>query len=489
MVIFQAGFARMASALGGTGPPGGGDTPPPDGGASATAAGQGGGPPPGGRANQGSASLGSPPKKGMNERMFTFFQRINTVCVDLSSTFAYTIKKEDVLKLAKEDLGINGRDVVDLQIHPIRKYVFFKFVSEEVMSRVERKLDKWVYSNTYKTHLTGWKCDKRSTEVKIFGVSPDKSDFDIVAVMSQFGDVKQGIVRGKLFGNEWGHVTDGSVKVRIENYNTGSANDKYPKLPPFIVFEEEGEIWKLSCDQIEECCWKCLMPGHIGRYCNAYNSNNYVNRAKKNLKGGRGRDVHADETGGLQKRREDEKKRNEQSRRDKEDKERQEKLQKEKGGARADVSEPNAEGITPATPVGDETPVSTDPVDPFDKAMQERKKKEVEKNQAVNSVDTSAGTAVDSTGEASTEVPNPDSSVKLSRKVVEAPKFSPETSESDNDLQTEREWQSQGRKRRARSHSPGESKKLVKPSSSDSRKALQEKAKSVQKKANADLKQ
>ena len=432
---------------------------------------------------------GTPPRRGMNERLFTFFRRTNTICVDVSSIYANSIKKEDAFHLVKDDLKLSGRDVLDIQVHPIRKYIFLKLANEDVVDKVQRQLDKWVYSERFKTHLTGWKCDRRTTEVKIFGVSPDKTDYNIVHVMSQFGEIKDGAKRGKMFGDGWGHVTDGTVKVRIEDYNNGEDVSR-PKLPPFIVFEEEGEIWKLSSDQIEECCWKCLEPGHIGRYCRAFNPNLYSNR----LKGGARRQEGGEGKQRDRKNRENEEsKRKEDARRKEKQKQEMEQLEKEQK-ERRESEEKRRQGLA-----GDEQK-EREAREEEDKKRKEKERQEKEQKSSRNgaklvpaiSYKTDCKTIVDAVVQSVVETPV--------KKKLQALEFNPETtSESENEVtglekSDDLPWTTVTGRKRQRENKDSQvdscHKVVVRSSSLDSlakRKSLQEKAKSFQTTVNKDL--
>ena len=105
------------------------------------------------------------------------------------------------------------------------------------------------------------RCDERTQSIRIFGVNPDKTEEEVKAVLNQFGEVKGSLVKGRIPGFD-NKVSDGSVSGRM-------VLERRDELPPFIKFEEEGEIWKITSDMIPNCCWKCSESGHLGWQCKA----------------------------------------------------------------------------------------------------------------------------------------------------------------------------------------------------------------------------
>ena len=183
-------------------------------------------------------------RPGDSEGEFTFFKRKLSVCMDFSNIQGQ-VKIGEVTMFIKNVLRIPVDNIVDVQLHPVRKFVFIKVNNEDVCKRLEEKANHGVVWPTTATVITGWRCDSRSKEIRLFGVSPDKTEFDVKMVLSQFGEVKPGMERGRIPGLG-PNVTDGTVRVRID------LGDNI--LPPYIKFPNEGEIWKIASNQIMDCC-------------------------------------------------------------------------------------------------------------------------------------------------------------------------------------------------------------------------------------------
>ena len=200
-------------------------------------------------------NMGSIPSPRDDEKLFNFFKRKNSICMNLTYVPG-PVNLDDAAAFVSDVLKVPKELFVAIQLHPVRKYLMVK-VEEVFVSELEEKAKQGVVWTKTNTRVTGWRCDTRTTEITLFGVSPDKTEEEIKIVLSQFGEVKTEIQWGKLRGFD-GKVRDGTLKLRIE-----LSKD----LPPYIMFAEEGEIWKITSNVIVNCCWKCSKPGHIGRLC------------------------------------------------------------------------------------------------------------------------------------------------------------------------------------------------------------------------------
>ena len=148
--------------------------------------------------------------------------------------------------------------IYDVQLHPVRKFVFLK-LHEDIVDAVEAAVSNGVFWTENKKTVYGWKCGSNIVHLRLYHVSPDKTEEEIEDVLSQFCVVK-GLTRGKLNGLP--NVSDGTIRVKVD-----LSGSLLAALPPYIVFREEGEIWKITSRQVIDCCWKCSNPGHIGRFC------------------------------------------------------------------------------------------------------------------------------------------------------------------------------------------------------------------------------
>jgi hypothetical protein len=199
---------------------------------------------------------------------FTFFERTNTVCINVDGVYkegGVRFGKSDVADLLRKDLNIDSSDIVFVQLHSIQKVVCVKLSSELKVEEVKRKLAEGVRWSRCDQEVTGWKCGSEVTHVKILNVAPELSLEVVEEVMKEYGEVLDSR------WNEWGadlpNVSDGTISVRLER-------SEGVRLPNFVKrVRSDGEdaaVWQLIYrGQGIAGCWKCGVPGHIGRYCPA----------------------------------------------------------------------------------------------------------------------------------------------------------------------------------------------------------------------------
>ena len=194
------------------------------------------------------------------------FHRKNTIAIDLSTVFDKDLKpnKIEMYKFVHFQLELKAEELVDIQDHPFLPQVFIKLSSEEVLQKVEDKIQQGVKMHGKELTLYGWRCDVPLTTVRINGANPDTTKERIVEVMTKYGKVV-GIEKGRVSYFKEAFVGDGTWILRIRPQDGKG-------LPSIIYYDdEEGnkDVWSLIFDGKVSVCYKCGKQGHRGDRCRA----------------------------------------------------------------------------------------------------------------------------------------------------------------------------------------------------------------------------
>ena len=200
-------------------------------------------------------------------KFLTFFQRKNTVVVEIYSQAFYARRPtwEDMAEFVYKDLCPEDRlrkDLLDVQLHPVKMLIFVKFKNESVRDDVAARLQgDGVLWSAYTTVVKGYSLDKEVKFIRIMGASPETVEMDVrETIEEQLGEVME-IKRGLLDPRRLPGVTNGmwTVKAKIL--------DPDKDLPSYIHRQDEGEIWSLNFEGRRFVCWKCGSSAHIGDKC------------------------------------------------------------------------------------------------------------------------------------------------------------------------------------------------------------------------------
>ena len=228
--------------------------------------GRGGGGVTGGQGTGGNQGPGHTRESRENVKKFlTFYKRTKSICIDLYCPAFYKRKPyyDELADFVYDILCPNNQmraDLVDVQLHPVKKNLFIKFKTVQVRDAVaERLAGEGLEWPAFNTKVQGWAMDKPMVFVRVLGSSPESSMQDVKNVMSQYGEVLE-VRKGKL-SNKLPHVTNGTWTVRLI-VGEGKV------IPSFVFVNDDGEIWQLAHDNQETICWQCGQQGHIGSRCN-----------------------------------------------------------------------------------------------------------------------------------------------------------------------------------------------------------------------------
>ena len=201
-------------------------------------------------------------------KFLNFYKRKNSVCVDLYQPAFYSKKPnwEDLAEFVYAVLSVGSTSapgliraaVKDVQLHPVKKLLFFKFSDQVIRDEVAARLQAGLVWPAFDTTVTGWAMDKPVERIRLLGASPETDEAGVRLVLGKYGEVldaKKGLISPKkLPGCSNGIWT---VKMILGEDQT---------LPPFLIMKEEGEVWQLTTGEIS-VCWKCGCQGHIGDKC------------------------------------------------------------------------------------------------------------------------------------------------------------------------------------------------------------------------------
>ena len=228
-------------------------------------AGQGGGDRRGGGRGGGAKDVQS---REELRKFLNFYRRKNSVCVDLYQPAFYSKKPnwEDMAEFVYSVLSIGSTSapgliraaVKDVQLHPVKKLLFLKFIDQNIRDEVAARLQTGLVWPAFDTTVTGWAMDRPVERIRVLGASPETDEAGVRSVLEKYGeiiDVKKGLISHKKLPG----CTNGiwTVKLILEKEKT---------LPPFLIMQEEGEVWQLATGEIS-VCWKCGQQGHIGDRC------------------------------------------------------------------------------------------------------------------------------------------------------------------------------------------------------------------------------
>ena len=195
------------------------------------------------------------------KRFLTFYKRTKSICIDLYSPAFYKRKPYyvELADFVHDILCPTGQlrtDLEDVQLHPVKKNLLIKFKTVQSRDAVAERLSgeglEWPAFNT---KVQGLAMDKPIVFVRVLGASPESSNQDVKAVMSQYGEVVE--VRKGQLSRKLPNLTNGTWTVRMivgEN----------KIIPSFVFVNDDGEIWQLAHDNQETICWQCGKQGHIG---------------------------------------------------------------------------------------------------------------------------------------------------------------------------------------------------------------------------------
>jgi hypothetical protein len=198
------------------------------------------------------------------KKFLTFYKRTKSICIDLYCPAFYKRKPyyDELADFVHDILCPTAKlrdDLLDVQLHPVKKNLFIKFKTVDSRDVVAEKLSgeglEWPAFNT---KVQGWAMDKPIVFVRVLGASPESSMQDVKGVMSQYGEVVE--VRKGQLSRKLPNVTNGTWTVRMI-----VGEDKV--IPSFVFVKDDGEIWQLAHDNQETICWQCGKQGHIGSRC------------------------------------------------------------------------------------------------------------------------------------------------------------------------------------------------------------------------------
>ena len=129
------------------------------------------------------------------KKFLTFYKRTKSICIDLYCPAFYKRKPyyDEVADFVYDILCPTAQlrsDLLDVQLHPVKKHLFIKFKTEISRDEVAEKLSgeglEWP---EFETKVQGWAMDKPMVFVRVLGASPESTEQDVRGVMSQYGEV------------------------------------------------------------------------------------------------------------------------------------------------------------------------------------------------------------------------------------------------------------------------------------------------------------
>ena len=174
-------------------------------------------------------------------KFLNFYQRRNSLCVDLYQPAFYTKKPnwEDMADFVYSVLAVGSTSapqlirasVKDVQLHPVKKLLFLKFSEQHIRDEVAARLQAGLVWPAFDTSVTGWAMDKPVERFRVLGASPETSEAGLRLVLGQYGDILDA-KKGQISSKKLPGCTNGiwTVGMILENGKT---------LPPFLIMKEE----------------------------------------------------------------------------------------------------------------------------------------------------------------------------------------------------------------------------------------------------------
>ena len=184
-----------------------------------------------------------------------FYQRRNSLCVDLYQPAFYTKKPnwEDMADFVYSVLAVSSTSVPqliraavkDVQLHPVKKLLFLKFNDLTIRDEVAARLQTGFVWPAFDTTVTGWAMDRPVERIRVLGSSPETDEAGLRLVLGQYGDILDA-KKGQISAKKLPGCTNGIWTVRMI-VETGKT------LPPFLIMKEEGKVLQLATGEVSVC--------------------------------------------------------------------------------------------------------------------------------------------------------------------------------------------------------------------------------------------